>query len=129
MMTDPIADMLTRIRNAQVARKSVIEIPFSKVKFMIGKILLAQSYITEISKVEGPKPVLAIVLKYHGKAPAITSIKRESKPGHRVYRRAEELPNILNGFGFAIVSTSQGMMTVKEAKEKGIGGEVVCSIY
>jgi len=128
-MTDPIADMLTRIRNAQMARKPVIEVPFAKVKFMIGKILLTNSYISEISKIEGPKPVLRIVLKYHGKVPAITSIERASKPGHRVYRKVEELPNVLNGFGIAIVSTSQGMMTVKEAKEKGIGGEVVCSIY
>lgn len=129
MMTDPIADMLTRIRNAQMARKSFIELPFAKVKFMIGKILSAHGYVGEVAKVEGPKPVLTIQLKYHGKAPAITSIDRESKPGHRVYRKANELPNVLNGFGIAIVSTSQGMMTVKEAKEKGIGGEVVCSVY
>lgn len=129
MMTDPIADMLTRIRNAQLAKKSTLELPFAKVKFMIGKILSDNGYVGTISKVEGPKPTLTIELKYNDKAPAITSIKRESKPGHRVYRKAEELPNILNGFGIAIVSTSQGMMTVKEAKEKGIGGEVVCSVY
>ena len=129
MMTDPIADMLTRIRNAQLAKKSTLELPFAKVKFMIGKILSAHGYVGEVTKVEGPKPTLSIKLKYNGKAPAITSIKRESKPGHRVYRKAEELPNVLNGFGIAIVSTSQGMMTAKPAKEKGIGGEVVCSVY
>jgi small subunit ribosomal protein S8 len=129
MMTDPIADMLTRIRNAQLAKKSTLELPFAKVKFMIGKILSNNGYVGAVNKVEGPKPTITIELKYNGKAPAITSIKRESKPGHRVYRKAEELPSILNGFGIAIVSTSQGMMTVKEAKEKGIGGEVVCSVY
>ncbi|OGH86491.1 MAG: 30S ribosomal protein S8 [Candidatus Magasanikbacteria bacterium RIFOXYC12_FULL_33_11] len=129
MMTDPIADMLTRIRNAQLAKKSSLELPFAKVKFMIGKILSENGYVGVVSKIDGPKPVMTIELKYNGKAPAITSIKRESKPGHRVYRKAEELPNVLNGFGIAIVSTSQGMMTVKEAKEKGIGGEVVCSVY
>jgi len=128
-MTDPIADMLTRIRNAQKARKPVIELPFAKVKFMIGKILSTNGYVDEVTKVEGPKPTLTIVLKYHGKVPAITSIDRESKPGHRVYRKAEEMPSVLNGFGMAIVSTSQGMMTAKEAKEKGIGGEVICSVY
>ena len=129
MMTDPIADMLTRIRNAQLAKKSSLELPFAKVKFMIGKILSENGYVGVVSKIDCPKPVMTIELKYNGKAPAITSIKRESKPGHRVYRKAEELPNVLNGFGIAIVSTSQGMMTVKEAKEKGIGGEVVCSVY
>ncbi|EKE07312.1 MAG: Ribosomal protein S8 [uncultured bacterium] len=129
MMTDPIADMLTRIRNAQKAKKSSLELPFAKVKFMIGKILSEHGYVGAVSKVEGPKPVLAIELKYHDKAPAITSITRESKPGHRVYRKAEEMPHVLNGFGIAIVSTSQGMMTAKQAKEKGIGGEVVCSVY
>jgi len=128
-MTDPIADMLTRIRNAQLAKKSSLELPFAKVKFMIGKILSENGYVGVVSKIDGPKPVMSIELKYNGKSPAITSIKRESKPGHRVYRKAEELPSILNGFGIAIVSTSQGMMTVKEAKEKGIGGEVVCSVY
>jgi len=128
-MTDPIADMLTRIRNAQKAKKLNIELPFAKVKFMIGKILSEHGYLGEVKKIEGPKPVLAIELKYNGKNPAITSVKRESKPGHRMYRKAEELPTVLNGFGLAIVSTSQGMMTVKQAKEKGIGGEVVCSVY
>jgi small subunit ribosomal protein S8 len=128
-MTDPIADMLTRIRNAQMARKQIVIVPFSKVKFMIGKILLDLGYINKIEKVGDKKFNLEIELKYFGKKPAITSIKRESKPGHRMYRRADEMPKILNGYGEAIVSTSSGMMTAKQAKEKGIGGEVILSIY
>jgi len=130
MMTDTIADMLTRIRNAQKARKRTVEIPYSKVKLAIANILQAEQYIESVEKVDG-KPVaqLVVVLKYHGKQPAIQQIKRESKPGHRMYRNSDELPKVLNGYGMAIVSTSQGMMSVVEAKKKGIGGEVICSVY
>jgi len=130
MMTDPIADMLTRIRNAQAARKDVVRIPLSKIKRRIAEILKAEGYVTDVRTDETEKPViLEISLKYDGKMPAIQSLKRESTPGHRMYRKTEELPKILNGFGIAIVSTSQGLMTNKEAKKLGIGGEIVCSVF
>lgn len=129
MMTDTIADMLTRIRNAQMAKLARVEIPFSKVKFAIAEILKREQYVGTVEKKEGTIPVLAIELSYHGERPAIQSIKRESKPGHRVYRSSDELPKVLNGFGISIVSTNQGIMTAREAKKKGIGGEVICSVY
>ena len=129
MMTDPIADMLTRIRNAQMVRKLRIELPFSKMKKSLADVLSRKGYIGKVSvKEEFPK-MLVLELKYNGKKPIITKIERESKPGHRKYRKSNELPKILNGFGIAIISTSKGMMTNKEAKEAGIGGEVICSIY
>lgn len=129
MMTDPIADMLTRIRNAQASHKRSLEIPFSKMKMQIAEILKKEGFIGEIGRTEGMPAMLTIELKYSGKRPLIQAIKRESKPGHRMYRKADEMPNILNGFGLAIVSTSQGLMTGKDAKKKGIGGEVICSVY
>lgn len=129
MMTDPIADMLTRIRNAQASKRRSLEVPFSKVKFQIAGILKKEGYIGEaIRSIETPR-VFTIELKYTGKRSAIQTIERQSKPGHRMYRKAEEIPNILNGYGMAVVSTSQGLMTGKEAKKKGIGGEIICSVY
>ncbi len=129
MMTDPIADMLTRIRNAQKAQKRSLEIPFSKLKVKIAEILKSEGFVGDVRVTEEMPKMLSIDLKYAGKSPAIQSITRESKPGHRMYRRADEMPKVLNGYGIAIVSTSQGLMTAKEAKKKGIGGEVICSVY
>ncbi|HAZ28429.1 MAG TPA: 30S ribosomal protein S8 [Candidatus Magasanikbacteria bacterium] len=129
MMTDPIADMLTRIRNAQMARKDRVEIPLSKTKEAIAHILLEEGYIEGVEKKEAKPAVLLLTLKYYGKRPAIQSIKRESAPGHRKYQKAKELPNVLNGYGIAIVSTSYGIMTNKMAREKGIGGELLCSVF
>ncbi len=130
MMTDTIADMLTRIRNAQMAKKRSLEMPYSKIKFAIAEILKQENYLVKVEKKEDGKfPQLALELKYSANQPAIQNIKRESKPGHRQYRKSNELPKILNGYGIAIVSTSQGLMTAKKAKELGIGGELVCSIY
>jgi small subunit ribosomal protein S8 len=129
MMTDTIADMLTRIRNAQQSNKRYVEVPFSKVKMAIAEILKQYGYCISLEKKEVTPAVLMIELKYDGKRPAITSIKRESSPGHRMYRKSEEMPKILNGYGIAIVSTSQGIMTAHEAKKKKIGGEVICSVY
>ncbi|HRH23564.1 MAG TPA: 30S ribosomal protein S8 [Candidatus Magasanikbacteria bacterium] len=129
MMTDPIADMLTRIRNAHQSRKKRVLVPFSRVKFAIAQILKDQGYIDAVTTEEGMPKMLALDLKYAGGAPAITSITRESTPGHRMYRGAEELPKVLNGFGIAIVSTSHGIMTAKDAQKKGVGGEVLCSVY
>lgn len=128
-MTDPIADMLTRIRNAQQSRKKRVLVPYSRVKFAVAEILKNQGYVEAIAVEEGMPRMLALDLKYAGNTPAITSITRESTPGHRVYRKSTELPKVLNGFGIAIVSTSRGIMTAKEAKEKGVGGEVLCLVY
>lgn len=129
-MTDPIADMLTRIRNAQKARKTVVHIPHSKMKKAVADILLREGYVKS-ADIEEMKPasILVLGLKYEGKEPIIQSIVRESKPGHRKYRKAEELPRVLNDYGIAIISTSQGLMTNKDARQKGIGGEIICSIY
>lgn len=129
MMTDPIADMLTRIRNAQMARKERVTIPFSKVKMAILNILIQEGYVETAEKKDGMPATLDVKLKYRGSQPMITNIKRESTPGHRMYRKADEMPRILNGYGVAIISTSKGIMTVKEAKKQGVGGEILCSVY
>lgn len=129
MMTDPIADMLTRIRNAQLTGKRTVEIPASKLKQKLADILSKEGYVGTIDRVDGTPAMLVIELKYIGGKPRIQNIKRESKPGHRIYKKADELPRILNDYGVAIVSTSKGLMTNKEAREAGIGGELLCSIY
>lgn len=129
MMTDPIADMLTRIRNAQSAGRKTVELPYSKLKMNIGDILVAEGYIGKMEKIDGKPATLLFGLKYIGKKPAIQSIKRESKPGHRMYRKAGDVPIVLNGYGIAILSTPQGLMTNKDARKKSIGGELICSVY
>lgn len=129
MMTDTIADMLTRIRNAQRARKSEVTMPFSNLKQAIAELLSREGYVGAVTKTSDVKAELVVQLKYTAGKPAIQEITRLSKPGHRMYRPAAELPTVLNGFGLAIVSTSQGLMTASEAKKLGVGGEVICSIY
>lgn len=129
MMTDPIADMLTRIRNAQSAGRKTVKLPYSKLKMNIGNILVAEGYIEKMEKLEGMPATLLLSLKYIGKKPAIQSIKRESKPGHRKYCKADEVPTVLNGYGVAILSTPQGLMTNKDARKKSTGGELICSVY
>ncbi len=129
MMTDPIADMLTRIRNAQMVKKTTVDIPYSKFKKSIADILNKEGYVGVAELVDGMPKLLRIALKYENGAPAIQSISRVSTPGHRKYRKTEELPHVLNGYGVAIVSTSKGLMTNKDARSQGIGGEVVCSVY
>jgi len=130
MMTDPIADMLTRIRNAQLSRRAIVEMPTSKVKKAIAEILSKENYVGKVEEVEvTPVSKLVIELKYNGRQPQIKSLVRDSKPGHRKYRKADELPRILNGYGISIVSTSQGLMTNTEARKLGIGGEIICSVY
>lgn len=130
MMTDPIADMLTRLRNAQLSRRERTEMPYSKLKKAILDILQEEQYITraQVEEADGKKKIV-VDLKYDGRQPAIRSLKRESKPGRRVYCGKEELPQVLNGYGIAIMSTSQGLMTGKKAREKGLGGELICSVY
>lgn len=129
MMTDPIADMLTRIRNAQSAGQKTVELPYSKLKMNIGNILVTEGYIAKVEKIDGKPATLLVGLKYIGKKPAIQSIKRESKPGHRKYCKASEIPVVLNGYGVAILSTPQGLMTNKDARRKSTGGELICSVY
>ena len=130
MITDPIADMLTRIRNAQTVRKSELLMPFSNLKFEIAKILKHENYIENCEKVEEAKfPQLKIALKYNNKQPAITAIKRVSKPGQRVYVTKNNIASVLNNFGISIISTSSGLMTSKDARKKGVGGEIICEIW
>ena len=131
-MTDPIADYLTRIRNAYLAGKKVVEIPSSKVKEALTAILCEQGYILSYKVVEGqPYNTIKIALKYHPetKMPAIKKIERVSTPGLRQYKGADELPRVLNGLGIAIVSTSKGILTDKQAREQGVGGEVMFYVY
>lgn len=131
MNTDPIADLLTRIRNAQAVQKDEVLIPFSKLKFEIAKILKHEDYISKFEKVEESNfPQIKIILKYNeNKNPVIKSIQRVSRPGQRVYVNKNNIPKVLNNLGVAILSTSQGLMTNKEARRKGVGGEVLCEIW
>ncbi len=132
-MTDPIADLLTRIRNSIMAGHKVVEAPASKLKEEIARILYEKGYILSYKVVEeeGKQGTLKIALKYNprSKTPAIKSIMRVSRPGLRKYIGADEMPRVLNGLGIAIISTSRGLMTDKEAKKENIGGEVLCYVY
>ena len=125
-MTDPIADMLTRIRNANQNRAASCEIPVSKVKVEIAKILNNEGFIEEY-KIDGN--TMTLTLKYKNKERVITGLKRISKPGLRVYAKAEELPTVLGGLGIAIISTSKGIMTDKEARANSLGGEVIAYVW
>jgi small subunit ribosomal protein S8 len=128
-MTDPIADMLTRIRNGQKARKLSVLMPASTAKEAVAKVLKDEGYITGFSTDgEGVKKQLSVELKYFEGLPVIETIQRTSKPGLRIYRGKEELPKVLGGLGVAIVSTSAGVMSDRQAREKGIGGEVICVV-
>jgi len=131
-MTDPIADYLTRVRNAVRVGHKVVEIPGSKMKLAMTRILKEKGYILNYKVEEdGVRSSIKIALKYHPttKAPAIRSLVRISKPGLRRYTNAEEMPSVLNGLGVAILSTSLGLMTDKEARAKNVGGEVLCYVY
>ncbi len=129
MNTDPISDFLTRIANAQAARHDTVEVPSSRMKYTIAKILEREGFVAAVSeRADGPKKTLTVALKYDGAEPMIRSLKRVSKPGKRVYRRATELPRVLSDLGIAIVSTSAGIMTNKDARRRKLGGEVLCEI-
>lgn len=127
-MNDPISDMLTRIRNAQNARKSNVSMPSSKFKLAIAKVLKDEGYIGDFQVTADAKPTLSIALKYFQGKPVIDMIKRVSKPGFRVYKNADELPTVIGGLGVAILSTSQGVMPDREARRQNIGGEVICLV-
>lgn len=129
-MTDPIADMLTRIRNANQAKHEVVEMPASRLKLEILEVLKNEGYIAEYEKIEdGKQGVIKVTLKYVNKERVIKGIKRISKPGLRVYAKSTELPQVLNGLGVAIISTSNGVMTDREARKNKLGGEVIAFVW
>ncbi len=131
-MTDPIADMLTRIRNGLLAGKFEVRASYSALKFAIAKILEQEGYVerVEVTPASNPKfQDIVLTLKYDGKQPAIREVKRVSKPGRRVYAKADALPQVRSGIGIAIVSTPNGLMTNKEARRRHLGGEVLCELF
>ncbi len=128
-MSDPISDMLTRIRNAQMAEKTSVVMPSSKLKVAIAEVLKDEGYVDGFNVVAiGGKSTLEIGLKYYGGRPVIEKIQRISRPGLRIYKGSEDIPNVMNGLGIAIVSTSKGLMTDRKARANGIGGEVLCVV-
>lgn len=129
MQTDPIADMLTRIRNAQAVFKKDVVMPLSKIKVAIAAVLKNEGYLEDFArKEEAGRATLEISLKYYNEVPVINSIKRVSRPGLRVYKGKDELPVVNNGLGIAVISTPKGVMSNKEARRLGLGGEVLCYI-
>jgi small subunit ribosomal protein S8 len=129
-VTDPIADFLTRIRNASKAKKVKVEIPSSKIKAGLAEILKKNGYIYDYKIDEDSKQnVISVLLKYSDGVPAINGLKRISKPGLRIYKKSDELPRVHNGLGTAVISTSKGLLTEKEARKQDTGGEVVCYIW
>lgn len=132
MTTDTIADMLTRIRNANLAKHQIVQIPSTKITRSIADVLLAEGFIESFEELKnGLRSSLLLSLKYYGKerTPFITKIIRASKPGLRVYSSSKKMPRVLGGFGTAIISTSRGLMTDKKAREEGVGGELLCYIW
>jgi len=127
-MSDPIADMLTRVRNGQAANKVDVTMPSSKAKVGIAKVLQDEGYIASYSVAEGSKPELTIVLRYYEGKPVIDMLKRVSRPGLRTYKAANDLPKVIAGMGVAIISTSQGVMSDRAARKAGCGGEVICYV-
>jgi len=128
-MTDPVADMLTRIRNAQMAEKLSVSMPSSKLKVAIAKVLKDEGYIDDFAiRENGAKPELDVALKYYAGRPVIERIERVSKPGLRVYKGKDDLPRVMNGLGVAIVSTPKGVMTDRRARAGNMGGEVLCIV-
>lgn len=128
-MTDPVADMLTRIRNAQMAERQSVSMPSSKLKVAIAKVLKDEGYIDDFAiRENGAKPELDVALKYYAGRPVIERIERVSKPGLRVYKGKDDLPRVMNGLGVAIVSTPKGVMTDRRARAGNMGGEVLCIV-
>jgi len=129
-MTDPVSDLLTRIRNASDARHDTVDVPSSKLKLEIARILKQEGYVSNYHLVEDDRQgIIRIQLRYaEGRSPVISSLERISRPGCRVYARKSEIPSVLGGLGICILSTSQGIFTGKQAQEKGLGGEVLCAI-
>ena len=128
-MQDPIADLLTRLRNAQMASHPEVSMPCSKAKVAICKVLEEEGYIGGYAVEEGDKPTLSVSLRYHNGSPVIEELSRISRPGLRVYKACEDLPKVRGGLGVAIVSTNKGLLTDRAAREAGVGGEVVCTVF
>lgn len=128
MMQDPIADLLTRIRNGQAAGKVTVTVPSSKQKLAIANLLVKEGYIASVQEVGDVKKVLEIGLKYYEGKPVVELIQRVSRPGLRIYKRCRDLPRIMNGLGIAVISTSKGVMTDRAARKDGLGGEVICYV-
>ncbi len=128
-MTDPISDMLTRIRNASAVGKPEVRVPYSKLKLAIAKILNAEGYLADIEKISAGHGELRLELKYEDGQSKIRNLRRVSKPGRRMYSGHSDLPKVLSDRGIAIVSTSQGVMTNKEARKRKLGGEVLCEVF
>ena len=129
MMTDPIADMLTRIRNASTINKKEVLVPFSKIKKGIADLLVKNGYLAKAEDKKDKHPYLLLTLRYNGNMPAITDIKRISKPGHRHYVKNEDIKPVLDGFGIAVLSTPKGLMTNVDARKSKVGGELICEVY
>jgi small subunit ribosomal protein S8 len=128
-MQDPLSDMLTRIRNAQMVGKATVEMPSSKLKVSVAKVLLEEGYITDLNISEESKSTLSVVLKYFEGKPVIAELDRVSRPGLRNYAGKSDLPSVRGGLGIAIVSTSKGVMTDRAARAAGVGGEVLCTVF
>ena len=128
-MQDPIADLLTRMRNAQMAGHVTVDIPNSKAKQAILQVLLDEGYINDFTTSQDVKGVITVALKYHNGAPVIEEIARVSRPGLRIYKESNDLPQVRGGLGVAIVSTNKGVMTDKSARAHGVGGEVLCTVF
>lgn len=128
-MQDTLADMFTRIRNGQQAGKETVTMPASKLKKSVAEVLIAEGYLASVEVSEGAKPELTVALKYYQGKPVIESIKRISRPGLRQYRGADEVTKVSAGLGVSIVSTSQGIMTDRAARQAGIGGEIICEVF
>lgn len=128
-MQDPIADLLTRLRNAQSASHPEVAMPSSKLKVAICQVLRDEGYIDEYSTTDEAKPTLNVALRYHQGRPVIEEIKRVSRPGLRVYKHCDDLPRVRGGLGIAIVSTNKGLMTDRAARAQGMGGEVLCTVF
>ena len=128
-MQDPLADMIARIRNAQLAHMAATEMPSSKIKVSVAEVLKAEGYIDGYSVTDGAKPKLTIQLKYYQGKPVIDAIKRVSRPGLRNYCAKDDLPSVANGLGVAIISTSKGLMTDRAARKANVGGEILCTVF
>lgn len=129
MMTDPISDMLTRIRNASHALQQKVEMPHSKAKESVARILKREGYVTDFEVSGSPKKQLSITLKYQGRKGVIRGLRRVSKPGLRQYAGSNEIPRVLGGLGVSIVSTSRGLLSGREARKQNVGGEVMCFVW
>lgn len=130
MISDPIGDMLTRIRNAALAHKKTIELPSSKLKVAVAKLLVREGYLSRVEEAKGSHgPVLQLELTYEGKEPLLTGVRRVSKPGLRWYINKKKIPMVMGGQGIAIISTPNGVMSGKDARKQGVGGELLCEVW